>query len=305
MPFDFCLLPFALCFGAFPCLSLPEVETVVRDIRPKVVGRRIARVELGRRQPLKTPPRRIVELLEGAAIESVERWGKNIVIRLTRDDGSGVWWLIHLGMSGRLAVEAASEERRLHTHGVFALDSGDSELRYSDPRMFGRIEVSRNIPARLKKLGPEPLEIAEAEFVANLRRRRTRLKALLLDQSFVRGVGNIYADESLFRAALHPRAIGSRVPPARAAELHRALQAILRDAIERKGSSVRTYLYGRGESGSYQDEHLVYGRAGEPCTRCTTKLKTAVVAGRTTVWCPQCQGQRQIKNQKSKVKNQK
>jgi formamidopyrimidine-DNA glycosylase len=208
-------------------------------------------------------------------------------------------------MSGRLVVEPASQERRPHTHGVFALDSGDTELRYSDPRMFGRIEVSRDIPARLKKLGPEPLEIGEADFIANLRGRRTRLKALLLDQSFVRGVGNIYADESLFRASLDPRALGSRVPPARAADLHRALQAVLRDAIESKGSSVRTYLYGQGESGSYQYEHLVYGRSGEPCTRCKTKLKTAIVAGRTTVWCPQCQGRRQIKNQKSKVKNQK
>ena len=158
--------------------------------------------------------------------------------------------------------------------------------------MFGRIEVSRNIPARLKKLGPEPLEISETDFVANLRQRRTRLKALLLDQSFVRGVGNIYADESLFRASLDPRAIGMRVPPGRAAELLNALQTILRNAIESKGSSVRTYLYGQGESGSYQYEHLVYGRAGEPCTRCKTKLRTATVAGRTTVWCPKCQRKR-------------
>src|ERR1039458_5587437 len=123
--------------------ELPEVETVVRDIRPHIVGRRITRVELGRRQPLKTPPRKIVALLEGATIESVERWGKNIVIRAS----GGIWWLIHLGMSGRLGVEPAAEERRPHTHGVFALDSGESggglrldgagdkELRYSDPRM--------------------------------------------------------------------------------------------------------------------------------------------------------------------------
>jgi formamidopyrimidine-DNA glycosylase len=268
--------------------ELPEVETVVRDIRPHIVGRRISRVELGRRQPLKTPPRKIVELLEGAAIESVERWGKNIVIRAT----SGIWWLIHLGMSGRLVVEPASAERRPHTHGVFALDSGETELRFTDPRMFGRIEVSRDIPARLKKLGPEPLEITEAQFVSNLRARRTRLKALLLDQSFVRGVGNIYADESLFRAKLDPRTIGMRVAPARAAELHTALQAILRDAIESKGSSVRTYLYGQGESGSYQFDHMVYGRGGEPCTRCQTKLRSATVAGRTTVWCPKCQRKR-------------
>ncbi|SRR5579871_253204 len=282
--------------------ELPEVETVVRDVRPHLVGRRITRVELGRRQPLKTPPRKIVELLEDATVESVERWGKNIVIRLQ----GGAWWLIHLGMSGRLAVSPASEARPPHTHGVFALDSGEYELRYSDPRMFGRIEVTRDIPARLKKLGPEPLEIAEAEFVEGLRARRTRVKALLLDQSFVRGVGNIYADESLFRAMLDPRTVGARVKPDRAAALHRELQAVLREAIESKGSSVRTYLYGGGESGNYQYEHLVYGRAGEPCTRCGIVLKTGVVAGRTTVWCGKCvKANGEIKNQKSKGKSQK
>jgi formamidopyrimidine-DNA glycosylase len=267
--------------------ELPEVETVVRDLRPHLPGRKITRVELGRRQPLKTPPRKIVAALEGATIDSIERWGKNIVIRAT--NGKPVWWLIHLGMSGRLSVEPASQERLKHTHGVFALDAGDMELRYVDPRMFGRIEVWRHIPPRLKALGPEPLEISEADFVAGLRSRRAGLKSLLLNQSFVRGVGNIYADESLFRAGLHPGALGSRLTAARAADLHSALQHVLQAAIESKGSSVRTFLYGSGESGGYQDDHLVYGRGGEPCLKCGRILKNAVFAGRTTAWCPQCQ----------------
>jgi formamidopyrimidine-DNA glycosylase len=266
--------------------ELPEVETVVRDLRPVLRGRRIERVELGRRQVLKSPPRKIVEALEGATVESIERWGKNIVLRAT--NGGPLWWLIHLGMSGRLVVQPASEPRRKHTHGIFTLDSGD-ELRFTDPRMFGAIEVSRTLPKRLGKLGPEPLEITQEQFVASLRRRRARLKALLLDQTFVRGVGNIYADESLFRARLHPKAIGARVPIARAAALHKALQQVLRQAIDGRGSSVRDYVDGRGEAGRFQFEHLVYGRAGSKCKRCRTILRGTIVAGRTTCFCPKCQ----------------
>ncbi len=267
--------------------ELPEVETVVRDLRPHLPGRKIVRVELGRKQVLKTPPRKIVAGLEGAVIDSIERWGKNILIRAS--NGRPVWWLMHLGMSGRLAVARASEARRPHTHGVFALDSGEFELRFTDPRMFGRIEVWREMPPRLKVLGPEPLEIGVEEFTAAMKKRHTGLKALLLNQIFVRGMGNIYADESLFRAGLHPRMPASKVSAPRAADLHRAMQDVLKAAIESKGSSVRTFLYGQGESGAYQQDHLVYGRGGEPCTRCKSPIRTATIAGRTTAWCPQCQ----------------
>ena len=286
--------------------ELPEVETVVRDVRPHLVGRRISGVELGRKRPLKTAPHKIVEGLSGALIESVERWGKNIVIRA--ENNGPVWWLIHLGMSGRLNVVAASEERVKHTHGIFTIDPGDFELRFNDPRMFGRIEVWRGkMPPRLAELGPEPLEVSEAEFAATLRLRRTRLKALLLDQSFVRGVGNIYADEALFRAGIDPRVIGTRTSAARAAALHAALQHVLQTAIESKGSSVRTYLYGSGEAGRYQYEHKVYGRSGSQCTVCATIIRSAVVAGRTTAWCPVCQtkGERKGKRQEAKGKRQK
>jgi len=278
--------------------ELPEVETVVRDLRPLLPGRRIERVELGRRQVLKSSPRKIVAILEGAIVENIERWGKHIVLRVTNG-----WWRIHLGMSGRLVVQAASEPRVKHTHGVFTLDTGD-ELRFTDPRMFGAIEVSRDLPKGLGKLGPEPLEISREEFVQKLRSRRSRLKALLLDQTFVRGVGNIYADESLFRARLHPKAIGARVTAERAAALHTALQQVLRRAIDGRGSSVRDYVDGRGEAGRFQFEHLVYGRAGEKCTRCKSVLRGTVVAGRTTCYCPTCQGRKKAKGkgQKAKVK---
>ncbi len=266
--------------------ELPEVETIVRDLRRQLPGRRIVRVELGRKRVLKTPPRKIVQALEGAVVESVERWGKNIVLRAAQD--GPVWWVIHLGMSGRLTVEPAAEDRLPHTHGIFTLESGE-ELRYTDPRMFGRIEVWAKLPDRLRKLGPEPLEISEDDFVAALRARRARLKALLLDQRFVRGVGNIYADESLFRAGLHPAAIGSRVSKVRAAGLHAALRKVLIEAIESRGSSVRDYVDGRGEAGRFQFEHRVYGRAGEKCLKCRRILRGAVIAGRGTTYCPRCQ----------------
>lgn len=272
------------------------------------MGRTITRVELGRKQVLKTPARKIVEALEGATVTSIERWGKNIVIRATRRaaeanssagdrdssaaDAAPVWWLIHLGMSGRLSVEPASSERLKHTHGVFALDRGERELRFVDPRMFGRIEVWRKLPPRLAVLGPEPLEISATDFVAGLRRRRAGLKSLLLNQGFVRGVGNIYADESLYRAGLHPGSPGSRLTAARAGDLHRALQDVLKAAIESKGSSVRTFLYGAGESGGYQNDHQVYGRGGESCVKCGRTIRNAVFAGRTTAWCPNCQKKR-------------
>ena len=267
--------------------ELPEVETIVRDLRRQLPGRKIARVELGRRQVLKTPPQKIARVLEGATIEAVERWGKNIVLRAS--NGGPLWWVIHLGMSGRLTVDLASRQRRAHTHGVFTLDPGREELRYTDARMFGRIEVSREMPVRLKMLGPDPLEVSEEDFVVRLRSRRARLKALLLDQRFLRGVGNIYADESLFRAGIHPKALGSRISRARAGLLYRTLQEVLTQAIESRGSSVRDYVDGRGEAARFQFEHRVYGRAGEICPQCGKRLKGAIVAGRGTTFCIKCQ----------------
>lgn len=267
--------------------ELPEVETIVRDLRRELPGRRISRVELTQRRVLRTPPQRLARALEGATVNSVERCGKHVVLRVTK--GVALWWVIHLGMTGRLTCEPASRERRPHTHAVFTLDPGDVELRYTDLRQFGRIEVGRELPGALLKLGPDPLEISEEEFVDAIRRRRARIKALLLDQHFLRGVGNIYADESLFRARLHPAALGNRISRARAAELHRALSEVLREAIESRGSSVRDYVDGRGEAGRFQFEHLVYDRAGEPCLTCGTRLTRAIVAGRGTAFCRRCQ----------------
>lgn len=267
--------------------ELPEVETIVRDLRRHLPGRRIERVELTQRRVLRTRPQKLARALEGATVDSVERWGKHIVMRVT--NGAPLWWTIHLGMTGRLTIEPVSRKRARHTHAVFVLDSGDQELRYTDLRQFGRIQVERRRPACLDALGPEPLEISESDFVSALRARRARLKALLLDQRFLRGVGNIYADESLFRAGLHPVALGAKISRARAAALHRHLREVLTEAIESRGSSVRDYVDGRGEAGRFQFEHRVYGRWGEPCVVCGTKLSRTLVASRTTTFCRRCQ----------------
>ena len=266
--------------------ELPEVETIVRDLRRQLPGRRIERVELMERRVLRTAPQRLARSLEGATVNAVERYGKNIVVQVTK--GRSLFWWIHLGMTGRLTCERAGAPRRRHTHAVFLLDSGE-ELRYTDMRQFGRMAVSGEWPSGLQELGPDPLEISQRDFVAALRTRRARVKALLLNQRFLRGVGNIYSDESLFRAGIHPAALGSRISPVRAAALHRALQRVLHEAIHGRGSSVRDYVDGRGEAGRFQFEHRVYGRAGEPCLKCGTRLSRTLVAGRGTTFCCHCQ----------------
>lgn len=199
-------------------------------------------------------------------------------------------------MTGQLVLEASSQPARPHTHACFELGGGET-LRYTDIRRFGRMEVTPpsaqpRLPARLERLGPEPLEITEQAFIQRIRARKARLKALLLDQRFLRGLGNIYADESLFLAGLHPAAIGARLSAARAAQLWRAMREVLEQAIAHGGSSISDYVDADGETGWFQILHRVYGRSGEPCSTCGRKLRRAIIAGRGTTYCPHCQRKR-------------
>jgi formamidopyrimidine-DNA glycosylase len=212
----------------------------------------------------------------GRKIESIRRRGKFIVIAL--DEGTLV---VHLGMTGKLL--AAGPETK-HTYGLFTLDDG--VLLYDDPRQFGRIEWGDR---RVRKLGPEPLEIGLAEFSARLRKRQTRIKALLLNQAFIAGVGNIYADEMLFAAGIHPLAHASRLSTARASKLHQEMVETLRLAIEHRGSSISDYVDADGNRGDFQMMHRVYGREAEPCMVCGSPIKKMVAAGRGTHFCPICQ----------------
>lgn len=259
--------------------ELPEVETVVRSLAPHLPGRTIVSAQL--RSRFVTPGDRdaIAKSLCGRRIESIRRHGKFIVVELDR----GVL-TIHLGMTGRLLLDASAGT---HSHGLFELDRGT--LIYDDPRQFGSIEYSEILPERVASLGPEPLSVTAADFIAALKTRRSRIKPLLLDQGFVRGIGNIYADEILFRARIHPRAMASRLSRRRAVELHTAMREILLLAIEHRGSSISDYVDAAGEKGSFQMLHRVYGREGQPCVTCGAPVRRIVVIQRGTHYCPRCQ----------------
>ena len=292
--------------------ELPEVETLVRSLKPLVIGRQITGAKFRGSGPpdsvhpgvlriLANPVREFRRRICGAFIEGVERYGKNIVFQLrpgAKQNGP-LFFLVHLGMTGRLTCESTPEFRSKHTHLVLSLDGisnghGASDeqgqwLHYSDIRRFGRLRVTGSFQQELKELGPDPLEISEEEFFRLLRPRRVMLKSLLLNQRFLRGVGNIYADESLFRAGVHPTTVAARLSRKRAARLYHGIRETLFQAIEQGGSSISDYVDGRGRRGNFQRLHRVYRRTGEPCLRCGSRIRKIVVSSRSTHFCPRCQ----------------
>jgi formamidopyrimidine-DNA glycosylase len=258
--------------------ELPEVETVVRTVRPHLVGKKILAAELTSKHV--TPGNRtaLAKKLVGRQVQSVTRRGKFISIQL--DDG---YLTIHLGMTGKLLIQGAIRE---HTYGIFTLDEG--VLLYHDPRQFGTIEWSEGVHPRVARLGPEPLEITLEEFRARMK-RKTRMKSLLLNQTFLAGVGNIYADESLFAAGIHPLASAAKLSKARVEKLHTAIRGILAHSIELGGSSISDYVDAEGQKGWFQVEHRVYGRDGEACVQCGSPIRKTLVAQRGTHYCAVCQ----------------
>jgi formamidopyrimidine-DNA glycosylase len=284
--------------------ELPEVETIVADLRPHLEGRTIVRCELSFPTIVRHPePEVFVDSIVGMRIESVGRRGKYIRVRLSPSGPSGhlpmngeepLLLVVHLGMTGQLRLVDAVAPLEKHTHAVFFLDDG-RQLRYRDPRRFGRLllgtEEALLDSKKMPRLGPEPIDpsFAADELYRRLRRRRTALKAVLLDQSAVAGVGNIYADESLHRARLRPDRLAGTVSKKAAQRLHESLRASLQTAIDNRGSSVDTYRDAWGEMGAQQEQLLVYGRAGEPCFTCGRPLSAIRIAGRTTVFCRRCQ----------------
>ena len=259
--------------------ELPEVETVVRSLAPRLTGRRILRARFSSRHVVRQSFRTLAAKLAGRTVHEVGRHGKFIVVRLDRGT-----LVIHLGMTGKLLFDAATGP---HTRAVFELDDG--VLLYDDPRQFGRIEWAPELPPRVARLGPDALSVSEADFLDRMRRRNARIKSLLLNQSFIRGMGNIYADEALYQAGIHPRAIASRVSAERGRRLYRAMIDALRAAIASKGSSISDYVDAEGQRGSFQDMHQVYGREGKKCARCGAPIRRVVIAGRSAHYCPRCQ----------------
>ena len=279
--------------------ELPEVETVARGLRQAILGRRILSVALGKTDFI-DDPMALEQHLPGRTIEAIERYGKFMLLRLSAVDGGNgnhregdpqrASLLVHLGMTGRMAPSPAAKPREKHTHVCLRLDDG-RELRYTDARRFGRIAYLTEVPLEqeLTRFGADPLEIGKAEFVKRIRERHARIKALLLDQRVLRGVGNIYADESLWRAKIHPSQLGARLTRQQAEALWRALQEILRKAIVLRGSSISDFLDAEGEPGEYQRRHRAYGREGKSCHRCKTAIRRGLVAGRSSYFCPNCQ----------------
>ncbi len=271
--------------------ELPEVETVANGVHARVAGLRIERVwTSGKPQTFKSSEGEIVDALTGSRIERVRRVGKTVVLDLRPPDTqgeSGAQFLVHLGMTGRLLVSSAEVPWPAHTHAVLSLSDG-RELRFIDARRFGRLSVVRD-QGGYAGPGAEPTTIAPDAFAELFRGRKLAIKAALLTQSLVHGVGNIYADEALFRAGIRPRRAAGRLTRPELHRLHGHLQRVLARAIELGGSSVSDYVDATGVRGFFQQEHKVYGRAGEPCRDCQRTLKKIVVGGRTTVYCAQCQ----------------
>jgi len=289
-----------------PMPELPEVETIARGVDNRAHGDRIVDAWFSSYpQPFKTPPAQQAKGLVGCAILAVHRTGKHIVFELDQAGAKAksqakkrasekavepdAQWIVHLGMTGRLLVTTPEAPLAPHTHARLALASG-RELRFVDHRRFGRLEfrsLSAHVPFRAP--GWEPLEIGAQEFAALFRRRRIPIKAALLNQSLLAGVGNIYADESLFRAGIRPLRRTNRIAMAEYGRLRTALRAVLRHAIRSGGSSVSDYVDADGERGFFQLQHSVYQRSGEPCRRCKTPIRRVLVAGRGTHYCPNCQ----------------
>ena len=264
--------------------ELPEVETVRRTLAPDVEGRTIVAAAFPWPRTCVGDPRATETRLAGQRIERLERYGKYLLFRLRRGSQTSML-VIHLRMTGNLLVNGAAGE---YTRASMTLDDGTAVV-FQDVRKFGRWEWSERLPARLTALGPEPLEIGREDFTARLRSRRARLKALLLDQEFLRGLGNIYADEALFRARLHPLQSADSVGKRKAHDLHGAIQAVLHNAIAAGGTSIRDYRDSRGAEGGFQRQIRIYGRDGEPCVNCGARVRRMVVSQRSTHFCPRCQ----------------
>ena len=284
--------------------ELPEVETVARGLHQRVAGDVIESVWLGSKpQTMKSPPAEIAATLERTRIAQVRRMGKHIVFDLERNGtarsaksrktaknkstpATRSQWIVHLGMTGRMLVCNPETEIVKHTHAILKLASG-RELRFVDPRRFGRLSVASS--GDFEAGGSEPLEVDPEKFVALFRGRKTPIKSALLNQKLLRGVGNIYPDESLFRAGLRPRRRACTITRAQLERLHRTVQEVLKEAIALGGSSISDYVDADGEEGFFQLRHRVYGRTGEACLVCKTPIKRVVIVGRSSHYCPKCQ----------------
>jgi formamidopyrimidine-DNA glycosylase len=267
--------------------ELPEVETVARSLGRRLAGRSV--IDIAERTPgvlsisCQTGLPELPARFRGAA-----RHGKFLFLQW----GGGQTLVVHFRMTGSFYFRRPEDNPQSHTHAEFRLDSGET-LSYRDPRRFGRLmwlgakEMKSNNPAR--ELGPDVLGLSRKGFVEAIQPHARMMKALLLDQGILAGLGNIYVDEMLHRAGVHPRTLSNRLSKNRLGLLWEGMREVLEEAIERGGSSIRDFTDVSGEPGNYQDAHRVYGRAGKPCLICGTAIKRIVIGQRGTCYCPKCQ----------------
>jgi len=270
--------------------ELPEVETVVREIRPGLSGRVVSTVRVSKQALRRAWLPKWKSAVLGQRVEKVLRHGKWIFMPLA----NGRVVVIHLGMTGQLTVVPAATPVASHTHVVLGLDGTGTELRFRDIRRFGSVSLlapNGSIEQYLEEigLGPEPFHAEPSYWREQLAKTRRNLKALLLDQRVIAGVGNIYADESCFASRLHPARLGNSLTTREIGRLADAVPAVLNRAIDKRGSTIRDYVGGSGLRGGFQDEFCVYGRTGQPCPRCGKVIQRMRLAGRSTHYCPRCQ----------------
>jgi len=265
--------------------ELPEVETIVRGLQGPLVGRTFTSVEVGWRNSIRTPVSELTRELPGHTIAKLTRRGKYLHFHLSGDRSL----FLHLKMSGDLLVEPTTTPRPPYVRTVFALDNGH-ELRFKDPRKFGRVFFVRDSGDVVGHLGPEPLEddFTVERFIDLFTDRRGCLKALLLNQEFIAGIGNIYADESCFRAKINPLRRAQTLSSEELIRLYRAIRWVLQRGIMLKGASFDAVYRG----GEFQDHFAVYGRTDEPCRKCRTPIRRTLVGQRSTHFCPECQRRR-------------
>ena len=270
--------------------ELPEVETVLQGLQQRALGRRISAVEVRHPSVIIGSPEQFAAELEGRAIISIRRKGKVLTLELEAENVPPRYLLVRLGMTGQFTVSARATPLAPHTHVLLALGESE-ELRFRDVRRFGRLRscTLEEVQAALDRLGPDAQEVTEEQFLAAMRARRGAIKSWLMNQQLLAGLGNIYADESLFVAGIHPLAQPGRVSAPKARRLFRAVRKVLDHAVKLQGTSFRDYIDIEGRPGNYAPRLRVYQRTGRPCFRCGRPIRRIVIAGRSSHFCPKCQ----------------
>lgn len=272
--------------------ELPEVETIRRGLEEHARGRRVAAVEVRHPAVIAGSVEKFVGEVKGRTLQAFERKGKALAVTLAASDGATpLYLLLRLGMTGQFVVASSSAPLLPHTHVRLVLDGGREELRFRDPRRFGRLRccTRAELDSILGRLGPDAQQIGATQFLATLRARRGAIKNWLMNQQFLAGLGNIYADEALFAARIHPLTPAGQLSMPAARRLYRAMQGLLARAVELQGTSFRDYVDIEGRAGNFLPRLRVYQRSGEPCRRCGTQIRRLLVAGRSSHFCPRCQ----------------